>query len=329
MKRREFITLLVGAAAAAWPRAARAQQGAKVWRVGFLAGGSRPAVLATSIYGGFLRGMREIGLVEGKDFSMEWRFAEGRFELLPDLAAELVRQNVDVIVLGTGMAVPAARGATKTIPIVMASAIDPVGRGFVASLAHPGGNITGLASSLQDTASKQVALLTMALPDLTRIGAVVHPDSGSVLVLDAARSAAKNAGREFVPVEIRSPDEVASAFATLADQHVDAIMVITSAFFISQRERIAEIARKLRMPTIFAEREYMEAGGLMSYGESIYDFYRRAAFYVDKIFKGAKPSELPVQQPTRFFLAINRKTADAIGFTIPLQLLVAADEVIE
>ena len=267
--------------------------------------------------------------MEGKDFSMEWRFAEGRFELLPDLAAELVRQNVDVIVLGTGTAVPAARDATKTIPIVMASAIDPVGRGFVASLAHPGGNITGLASSLQDTASKQVALLTMALPDLTRIGAVVHPDSGSVLVLDAARSAAKNAAREFVPVEIRSPDEVASAFATLADQHVDAIMVITSAFFISQRERIAEIARKLRMPTIFAEREYMEAGGLMSYGESIYDFYRRAAFYVDKIFKGAKPSELPVQQPTRFFLAINRKTADAIGFTIPLQLLVAADEVIE
>ena len=132
-----------------------------------------------------------------------------------------------------------------------------------------------------------------------------------------------------MPVEIRSPDEVASAFATLADQHVDAIMVITSAFFISQRERIAEIARKLRMPTIFAEREYMEAGGLMSYGESIYDFYRRAAFYVDKIFKGAKPAELPVQQPIRFFLAINRKTADAIGFTIPLQLLVAADEVIE
>src|SRR5215831_2786825 len=320
MKRREFITLL-GGAAVARPLAARAQQRAKVWRVGFLAGGSRPAVLATSIYGGFLRGMREIGLVEGKDFSMEWRFAEGRFELL--------RQNVDVIVLGTGAAVPAARGATKTIPIVMASAIDPVGRGFVASLAHPGGNITGLASSLQDTASKQVALLTMALPDLTRIGAAVHPDSGSVLVLDAARSAAKNAGREFVPVEIRSPGEVESAFATLADQHVDAIMVITSAFFISQRERIAEIARKLRMPTIFAEREYMEAGGLMSYGESIYDFYRRAAFYVDKIFKGAKPAELPVQQPTRFFLAINRKTADAIGFTIPLQLLVAADEVIE
>ena len=214
--RRQFITLLGGAAA--WPIAARAQQRAKVWRVGFLAGGSRPAVLATSIYGGFLRGMREIGLVEGKDFSMEWRFAEGRFELLPDLAAELVRQNVDVIVLGTGTAVPAARDATKTIPIVMASAIDPVGRGFVASLAHPGGNITGLASSLQDTASKQVALLTMALPDLTRIGAVVHPDSGSVLVLDAARSAAKNAAREFVPVEIRSPDEVASAFATLADQ---------------------------------------------------------------------------------------------------------------
>src|SRR5262249_35364914 len=204
MKRREFITLL-GGAALAWPLAARAQQGAKVWRVGFLAGGSRPAVLATSIYGGFLRGMREIGLVEGKDFSMEWRFAEGRFELLPDLAAELVRQNVDVIVLGTGAAVPAAPGAAKTIPIVMARAIDPVGRGFVASLAHPGGNITGLASSLQDTASKQVALLTMALPDLTRIGAAVHPDSGSVLVLDAARSVAKNAGREFVPVENPQP----------------------------------------------------------------------------------------------------------------------------
>jgi putative ABC transport system substrate-binding protein len=145
----------------------------------------------------------------------------------------------------------------------------------------------------------------------------------------ATSSPAEKAGRELVPVEIRSPDEVAGAFATLADEHVGAIMVITSAFFISQRQRIAEIARKIRIPTIFAEREYMEAGGLMSYGESISDFYRRAAFYVDRIFKGAKPAELPVQQPTRFFLAINRKTADAIGFTIPLELLVVADEVIE
>jgi len=328
MRRRDFIKV-VAASASFWPLAAHPQQGAKVWRVGFLAGASRPAVLATSLYGGFLQGMREIGLVEGKDFAVEWRFAEGRFELFPDLVAELVRQNVDVIVLGTGLAVPAAKRATKTIPIVMASAIDPVGRGFVASLAHPGGNITGLASSLQDTAPKQVELLMTALPNLTRIGAAVHPDSGSVLVLDASRAAAERAGRELVPVEIRSPDEVASAFAMLADQHVGAIMVISSAFFISQRERIAEIARKLRMPTIFAEREYTVAGGLMSYGENISDFYRRAAFYVDKIFKGAKPAELPVQQPTRFFLAINRQTADVIGFSIPLQLLVAADEVIE
>jgi putative ABC transport system substrate-binding protein len=211
----------------------------------------------------------------------------------------------------------------------MATAIDPVGRGFVASLAHPGGNVTGLASSFQDTAPKQLALLTTAVPDLTRVGVAVHPDPGSALVLNAARAAAEKAGLELVPVEIRSPDEVASAFATLADERVGAIIVVTSAFFFPQRQRIAEVARRLRMPTIFAEREYMEAGGLMSYGESISDFYRRAAFYVDKIFKGGKPAELPVQQPTRFFLAINRKTADVIGFTVPLQLLVAADEVIE
>jgi putative ABC transport system substrate-binding protein len=257
-RRREFITLLVGAAA--WPLAARAQQREKVWRVGFLAGGSRPGNLATSTYGSFLRGMREIGLMEGKDFSMEWRFAEGRFELFPDLAAELVRQNVDVIVLGTGAAVPAAQRATQTIPIVMATAIDPVGRGFVASLAHPGGNVTGLASSFQDTAPKQLALLTTAVPDLTRVGVAVHPDPGSALVLNAARAAAEKAGLELVPVEIRSPDEVASAFATLADERVGAIMVVTSAFFFPQRQRIAEVARRLRMPTIFAEREYMEAG---------------------------------------------------------------------
>jgi putative ABC transport system substrate-binding protein len=223
MRRRKFIALL-GSSVVAWPLAAPAQQRAKVWRIGFLAGGSRPAALGASVYGGFLRGMREIGLVEGKDFIMEWRFAEGRYELFPELAAELVRQNVDVIVTGTGSAVPAVQRATSVIPVVMGSTIDPVGRGFVASLAHPGGNITGLATSFDDTAPKQLELLAMVVPNLARVGVAGYPGSGSGSVLNAAQAAAKKAGYELVQVQIRDPDEVTSAFATLANEGVSAVM---------------------------------------------------------------------------------------------------------
>jgi putative tryptophan/tyrosine transport system substrate-binding protein len=329
MKRREFITLL-GGAAASWPLAARAQQARKVWRIGFLAGGTRPMQLESSVYAGFLRGMRELGYVEGRDFVMEWRFAEGRFELFPELAAELVRSNVDVIVLGSTNAVPGAQRATATIPIVMGSSIDPVGSGYVASLALPGGNITGLANSSNDTTPKQLELLLTAAPKVKRVGIAVNPETPVHLaILKIAQASAESTGRALVPVEMRNPDDVAIAFAMLADERAGALMVPSNAFFFSQRRRIAEFALRNRLPTIFGTRDYVEAGGLMGYGESLADFYRRAAFYVDKLFKGAKPADLPVQQPTRFFLTINRKTAEALELTIPLELLVQADEIIE
>ena len=329
IRRREFIAL-IGGAAAAWPVAARAQQPTKVWRVGFLAGASRPAYLGPSVYGGFTQGMREHGYVEGTDFIIEWRFAEGRFDLFPALAAELVRLNVDVIVVGAGNAVPAVQSATKTIPVVMGSALDPVGRGFVSSLARPGGNITGLANSQDDTAPKQLELLTIAMPTLTRVGLGINPaNPGHVSTLKVARAVAEKTGRMLFSVEMRNADEVPTAFAALSNEHVGAVMVPGDAFFFSQRQRIAEMALKNRLPTIFAQREYVEVGGLMSYGENLTDFYRRAAFYVDRIFKGASPADLPVQQPTRFFLTINLKTAKALGVDLPPTLLARADEVIE
>jgi ABC-type uncharacterized transport system substrate-binding protein len=329
MRRREFITLL-GSAAAAWPLAGRAQQAPKVWRIGFLAGASRPVQLESSIYEGFLRGMRELGYVVGRDFVMEWRFGEGRVELYPDLAAQLVRSNVDVIVLGGTSVVPVAQRATATIPIVMGSSIDPVGSGYVASLARPGGNITGLANSTDDTTPKQLELLLTAAPKVTHVGIAVNPDSPVHLeILKIAQASAESRGCVLVPVEMRNPDDVAVAFTVLANERAGALMVPSNALFFSQRQRIAEFALRNRLPAIFGTRDYVETGGLMSYGESLTDSYRRAAFYVDKIFKGAKPADLPVQQPARFFLTINRKTAEVIGLNIPLELLVQADEIIE
>jgi ABC-type uncharacterized transport system substrate-binding protein len=306
------------------------QQPVKVRRIGFLAGGSRPVTVNSNPYGAFPRGMRELGYVEGRDFIMEWRFAEGRFELFPDLAAELVRLNVDVIVLGTPVAVRPVQQATKTIPIVMATSTDPVGSGYAASLAHPGGNTTGLASSQDDIAPKQIELLAMLVPGLSRIGFLINPASSfHHLVLKIAEGAAQRAGAVLVPAQVQNPQDLVTAFAMLTNEGVGAVMLSGDPLFLSQRQRIAEIALKSRLPTIFTQREYVEVGGLMSYGESLADFYRRAAFYVDKIFKGAKPADLPIQQPTKFYTAINRKTAEALALTIPLQLFVLSDEVIE
>ena len=327
MKRREFLSLL-GGVVAPWPLAARARHMDKVWRVGFLAGGSRPAQLLEP-YGAFLRGMRELSYVEGKDFVIEWRFAEGRNELFPELAAELVRANVDVIVVSTPSAIPVVRRATTTIPIIMASSTDPVGSGYIASLAHPGGNITGLASSQDDISPKQLELLTMCVPDLDRVGFLMNRNNSfHPLVLRIMQAAAQRAGIGIVPAEIGDAQDLESAFTTLADEHVKAVLFTGDPLFFSQRAQIAKVALRVRLPTMFTRREYVEAGGLISYGESLSDLYRRAAFYVDRIFKGEKPADLPVQQPTRFYTVINRKTAEALGLVLPLQLLVLSDEVI-
>jgi putative ABC transport system substrate-binding protein len=287
-------------------------------------------VLSSSLYAGFLRGMRELGYVEGKDFVIDWRFAEGRFELFPALADELVRSNVDVIVLGTAAAAFAVRQATSTIPIVLGTSTDPVGQGIIRSLAHPGGNITGLASSFEDTISKRLELLIKATSNLTHLGYIVHPGRQDHLAeFRVAEAAAQQAGLTIALAEMQNPDDLPSAFATLAKERVGAVMVPGDAFFLTQRRRIAQFALRHRLPTMFSRREYVEAGGLMSYGESLAEFFRRAAFYVDKIFKGEKPADLPVQQPTKFDLVINLKTAKALGLTVPETLLATANEVIE
>ena len=325
LKRRHFITLL-GSAAAAWPLAARAQQGT-LRRIGFL----YATVPVTDDLGrGFMQGMHELGYLEGRDFVVEWRSAEGQFERLSHLAAELVRLKVDVIVTGSALAVRPAQQATTTVPIVMCYSTDPVGNGFVASLARPGGNTTGLASSSEDSAPKHLELLATMVPKLSRVAVMTNPENpNSAAVIKNARSAAERVGLLVVPVEARNAQEIEDAFAALAKQSIAAVMVALDATFFFQRERIVQLALRNRIASIFPTREYAAAGGLMSYGESLREFYRRAASFVDKIFKGAKPGDLPIEQPTRFNLVINRKTADVLGLAIPPQLYIFADEVIE
>jgi putative ABC transport system substrate-binding protein len=327
MKRREFITLIGGAAA--WPLAARAQQPAgKVWRIGLIAGGSRAAV--SDIAAAFPQGMRELGYLEGKDFIIEWRFADGNYQRFSEFAAELLRLKVDLFVLGTAAALRTVQQATATIPIVVVYSTDPVGNGLVASLARPGGNTTGLASSTDDTAPKQLELLASIVPKLSRIGLIGNPANPTYSpVRKGMQAAADVAGLAVVSAEAHNPAEMEAAFAVLAKERVGALMVAGDAFFLGERQRIAELALAHHLPSMFAQREFAEAGGLMSYGESVKDFYRRSAVFVGKIFKGAKPGDLPIEQPTKFHLVINRKTADALGLSIPPQLLIFADEVIE
>jgi putative ABC transport system substrate-binding protein len=328
MRRREFITFIGGAAVC--PLAARAQQGGKVWRIGFVAGGARPVPLETSAYAGFLQGMRELGYVEGRDFVVEWRFAEGRYELFPEFATEFARLRVDlIVVLAGGFAVPLMRQANPNIPIVMAYSVDPVGQGVVASLARPGGNTTGLASALTDIMAKQVDFLITAVPNLARVALLTNPRSSTSLYFKSVEAAAQQARINLLSAKAQNAEEIGSAFDTVTKEHVDAVIVAVDALFFAHRQRIAELALRKRLPSIFGNREYVEAGGLMSYGDSIREFLRHSASFVDKIIKGAKPGDLPIEQPTKFNLVINRKTADALGVRIPPQLYIFADEVIE
>jgi putative tryptophan/tyrosine transport system substrate-binding protein len=327
IRRRKFIVTL-GGAAVACPLAVSAQQAGKVWRIGFLSAVSRES--GSRSYVALQQGMRELGYVEGKDFEIEWRSVEGKYERFPAIVGELVRLKPDVIVTGVTAALPVLQRASSAIPIVMAYSTDPVSNGLVASLVRPGGNITGLAGSSDDSSPKQLELLTTIVPNVSRIGLLGNPDTETYSsVLKRAQDAAQKVGLLVVPIEARNPQEIENAIAVLARERVPAVMVASDAIFFGQRQRIAELALNNRLPTMFSLREYAEAGGLMSYGENIADFFRHAAFYVDKIFKGAKPAELPIEQPTRFNLAINRKTADALGVTIPPQLYIFADEIIE
>jgi len=326
---RRRLVIAFGAGALAAPLASWAQQG-KVWRIGFISGAAPPASLETAPQGGFLQGMRELGYVEGRHFVMEWRFAEAKAERYVEFAAELARLKVDVVVTGAPQAVRPMQQAAPQIPIVMGISTDPVGSGFAASLARPGGNITGIASSLEDSSPKQLELLVAAVPNMVRLGLLTTSMSPAyAAVLKRIQVSAQQARLTLVTADARNGNELAAAFATLSKGRAQAVIVPSDVLFNLNREKIAALAISHRLPSMFGVREYVEAGGLMSYGESFREFFRRAASYVDKIIKGAKPGDLPIEQPSRFYLTINRKTARALGITIPQSLLGRADEVIE
>jgi putative tryptophan/tyrosine transport system substrate-binding protein len=328
MRRRDFIQG-TAISAVAWPLAVRAEpQGMR--RIGFVSGSTRPALFELSPYAGFLQGMRELGYTEGQDFVIEWRFAEGRYELFPEFANEFARLRIDVIVTGLTSAVRAMRQANPDTPIVMGYSVDPVGLGLVDSLARPGGNTTGLTSAQDDIVAKQMDLPITAVPNLTRIAVLTNPAQPyEPLLVEIVQRAARQARTALVSVKASTADEIVSAFDAFTKERAEAVIVSVDALFMMHRQQIAELALRSRLPSIFGNREYTEAGGLMSYGESLRDFYRRAATFVDKIFRGSKPMDLPVEQPTKFTFVINRKTAKALGLDIPDRLLSLADEVIE
>jgi putative ABC transport system substrate-binding protein len=306
-----------------------AQQSGKLWRVGFLAL-RRPVSLESDQFGGFSQGMRELGYVEGRNLLIEWRFADGKPERLPVLAAELVQSKVDVILAAGTQAISAAQRATTSIPIVMAGANDPVGSGFIASLGHPGGNVTGLSLLLEDVTPKQLEILLIVVPRLSRLAVLANPANVSYSTLQAnVEVFARKAAVEIVPVRARTPLDIERAFSTMEQEKVGAVIVVSDALFTQQIRQIATLAEKNRLPLIGPFRQYAEAGAMMSYGENFTDHFRRAAAYVDKILKGAKPGDLPVEQPTRFELIMNLKTARLLGLSIPRELLLRVDEAID
>ena len=326
--RRKLLVVLSTSALVA-PFRSFAQQQGKVWRVGFLSL-RRPASLDSDFLGEFPQGMRELGYVEGKNLVIEWRFADGEVERLPVLAAQLVRLKVDVIVASSTQAVSVAQKATSTVPIVMGNSGDPVGSGFVKSLAHPGGNITGLSNINVDLSPKLLEMLLSMVPKLSRVAVLVNPaNSSHGARLKTVQAAAQRVRVKILPVEAKTAQEIEPAFSMMRRENAGAVIVHSDAIFNAQVRQIAELAEKHRLLSIAGIREYVDAGCLMSYGPSFASMYRRAAIYVDKIFKGAKPAELPVEQPTKFEFVINRKTAKALGLTIPQSLLVSADKVIE
>ena len=324
MTRRTFITLL-GGAAAAWPLAARAQQ-PKLPTIGFL------GTAAASAWGpwtaAFVQRLHELGWIEGRTVAIQYRWAEGRTDRFAEIAAEFVRIKVDVIVTG-GNAAVAAKRASSAVPIVFAIVDDPVGSGLVTSLARPGGNVTGLSMQSTDLAGKRLALLREVVPGLRRLAIMANVDfPAAAQEMDEIQAAATKLGLDVATFELRRAEDIAPAFEALKGRG-EALYVVGDALVITHRVRINTLALTARLPTIFLLREYVEAGGLMSYGPSFPDLFRRAGDYVDKILRGAKPGDIPVEQPTKFDLIINLTTAKALGLSIPESFLVRADEVIE
>jgi putative ABC transport system substrate-binding protein len=327
MRRRDFIKV-TGSAAAAWPLAARGQQPARVPRIGILSDWT--PLEAARFFEPFVQGLRDLGYVEGHNIAFERRYAENKEEILPSLAAELVRLQPEVILaIGTGAA-RAAKNSTQTIPIVFARVGDPIGSGLVSSLARPGGNLTGLSLQYIDIEAKPLELLVAAVPDAKRVGVLRDPGFPTT---DAALKQFEGAARflklELVPAEVQSADDLEPAIRAMAEQRADALIVVPASIFSEHLQRMADLTVKARLPVMLYRRDFVEAGCLMSYGIILPDMYRRAAAYVDKILKGAKPADIPVEQPTKFELVINLKTAKVLGLTVPRLLLGRADEVIE
>jgi putative ABC transport system substrate-binding protein len=332
MTRRRQVIAALGGTMAAWPLAARTQQATKVPRVGNLITGSASSEAQSGLKA-FRQALRELGYIEGQNVVIEYRSADGRIERLPDLVRELIDLKVDVIVAGATPAGRAAHQATKTIPIIVSAMGDPIGDGFVASLARPGGNVTGTTFLGPELVPKRLALLKELLPSASRVAVLWHPGAfGDQTMKEMQKEIGDAAGPlglqlQFSPAH--NLDELDGAFATIAASRPEAIFQFPSPVLYAERRRIVELAAKYRIPAMYNAREFVEAGGLIGYGTNLDELSRRGAMYVDRILKGAKPSELPVEQPNRFELVVNLKTARALGLTIPPSILARADEVIE
>ena len=330
MHRRAFLSTVAGSLLAAPVNALTAQPREKVPRVGYLTAGSRSDQGRQRRFEAFRQGLRELGYVEGQNIAIESRWAEGKDDQYPVLAADLVRLKVDVIVAVGGAATKAAQQATRAIPVVMSLVNDPLGSGLVPSLARPGGNVTGISLMAPDLVGKQLEVLKEIVPQASRMALLRNPTNpASAPQLREAEVAARALGVRLQTLEARVPQEIDSAFAAMTRERAGALVVLTDSIFTNQRRQIAELATERRLPAVYGNSEHAEAGGLMAYSANFLDLERRAATFVDKILKGAKPGNLPVEQPTKLELVINLRAAKAIRLTIPQSLLQRADQVIE
>jgi putative ABC transport system substrate-binding protein len=325
MKRREFMTLLGGATA--WPLAARGQQATFPKRIGFLLVGLSPESREVQV---FRRELRKAGYIEGRNLMMEWRSANGDYDRVPALVADLIRSNVDVMVHDSTIGTQVAKRATSTIPIVMALVLDPIGSGLVENLSHPGGNITGLSMMALELYPKRLQLLKEINPQLTRVAVWWNPDHPfHPRAVEEVKAAAPSLSLELSFAAVKKPEQFLAAFSDLTRANAQAMYVVDDPIFFAHRDILLNLASAARLPTIYETRRYPDAGGLISYGPDIHDLFRRTAIYVNRILEGARPADLPVEQPTKFELVINLGTAKALDLLIPDKLLALADDVIE